>query len=323
MTISIITAYYNGRRFLEGYIKMIMRNVKSIRESDIGHVGVEAILVNDSPDDGLIIEDIEAISKRVLSDKCTFSVIKNSLLIEFGDESVMIRLLTNESNMGIHASRVRGFKESIGDYIIFIDQDDLLSRNALATYAANVSSSAEVLVANAALGQVDGYLKWYRSKYHADKIGDLDTYVDVGIQIISPGHTCISRMAIPNEWLEYICVNNGADDYFLWLLMIASGVSFKYIDKVLYLHAYTGDNLSHDTTITDTSIYEFCDYLEEIPYFPDKYVRKLKRMINYKADFRAGSLIDKGLSSLRNIDILTANAVYKYRSGTPLGFNRQ
>jgi len=144
----------------------------------------------------------------------------------------------------------------------------------------------------------------------------------VGIQIISPGHTCIYKKAIPKEWTEYICTYNGADDYFLWLLMLSKGVEFKYIDKVLYLHRYTGSNLSADTTVTDASTMEFCNYLKEIDYFPDEYVEKLKKMIEYKATFRVASKGDKVYYSLKNWKILSDNIGYKILTRTPLGFNR-
>ena len=319
MTVTIITAYYNGRQYLEGYIRMLMRNVSYLKESD----GLEAVIVNDSPEDKLTIGDIRDICSRILSDKCTFTIKKDALIIGYSGVEAVIRLIANDSNMGIHASRVRGLEESAGNYVIFLDQDDILRRDAVGIFMENANACAEVLVSNAALGQKSGYLKWYRSKYHTKRIGDLDCYVNVGIQIISPGQCCINRQAIPDEWMEYNIISNGADDYFLWLLMLSRGVDFKYIDEVLYLHSYTGSNLSEDTAVTDKSTYEFCDYLDKIDYFPKRYVDRLRKMVSYKADFRASNKLGKITTSLDNLDILAANAIYKLRTRTPLGFNRR
>ena len=300
MKVSVITAYYYGNQYINDYIRMLNRNANYIGDND----SIEVIIVNDSPDDHLSIDRLRGILGDRLSDK------------------ISLNLITNDKNMGIHASRVRGLKASTGEYIIFLDQDDLLSKYAIKTYIDNATANKEVLVSNAIIGTREGYLKWYRSDYQTDRIGDIDCYIDIGTQIISPGHTCINQEAIPSEWSEYICTNNGADDYFLWLLMLNDGVEFKYIDKPLYLHSYTGENLSADTTVTDESTYEFCDYLDAIAHFPDDYVKRLRRMVEYKAQFRESSYVDKVKTSLNNLDILLPNIEYKIKSRTPLGFNR-
>ncbi len=292
MIISVVTAYYKGSKYMKDYAKMIRKNAANLQDGD----SIEVIIVNDSPDEEV---DIEI--------KC---------------ENVELKVINNPTNLGIHRSRINGLKESCGEYIIFLDQDDLLGKNAIKTYMENVAHRDEVLVCNAALGQKEGYLKWYRSKYHANRIGDIKCYCDVGIQIISPGHTCIYKESIPEEWKEYICTYNGADDYFLWLLMLSRNVEFRYIDKVMYLHKYTGSNLSADTRVTDISTLEFCNHLDEIEYFPYEYVMALRRMIDYKARFRMGSKRDKITVSAKNIGILGRNIIYKIMTRTPLGFNR-
>lgn len=292
MIVSIITAYYKGSEYMNDYAKMIKKNASRLNDED----SIEVIIVNDSPD-----EEVK---------------------LEINARNVNLKVINNPSNLGIHRARINGLRESSGEYVIFLDQDDLLGKSAIKTYIENVNHREEVLVCNAALGQKEGYLKWYRSKYHVKKIGDIKCYCDVGIQIISPGHCLIYKKAIPIEWTEYICTYNGADDYFLWLLMLAKKVEFRYIDKVLYLHKYTGNNLSADTKVTDISTLEFCNYLDEIEYFPYEYVRALRRMIDYKAKFRIGNKKDKISISSKNMGILGRNAIYKLMTRTPLGFNR-
>lgn len=320
MRVSIITAYYYGRKYMRDYIKMIIKNAARISKED----SIEVIIVNDSPRDNFNLEELSDIATDLLVSKFKVSLnAKNNLMkIKYEGGTSEFRIITNEENVGIHMSRIRGLDASTGDYIIFLDQDDLLGKSAISTYIDNASFTDEVLVSNAALGQRVGHLKWYRSAYHTKRIGDIDCYCNVGIQIISPGHTCIYKKAIPKEWTEYICTYNGADDYFLWLLMLSKGVEFKYIDKVLYLHRYTGSNLSADTTVTDASTMEFCNYLKEIDYFPDEYVDKLKKMIEYKATFRVAAKGDKVYYSLKNWKIFSDNIGYKIMTRTPLGFNR-
>lgn len=318
MQISIITAYYNGRQYLSDYIKMIIRSAANLRRGDT----LEVILVCDSTDDRIDCTTIKALSETFLSQSFTYVFDKVSLSISNSNFNVTFKVLCNDTNRGIHYSRVRGLKESSGEYIIFLDQDDYLSRYALREYANHASHRSEVIVSNAISQRTDTYLKWYRTKAQTDMIGSLTTYINVGTQIISPGQCFIYRDAIPDEWTEYICTNNGADDYFLWLLMISLGVEFRYINRCLYLHRYTDNNLSNDTKVTDESTYEFCAYLREIPYFPNRHVKRLLRMTKYKAHFRDTSYIDKAFFSLLNIDIFIANVIYKIITKTPIGFNR-
>ena len=321
MRVSIITPYYYGRKYMKDYIKMIIKNAVEIGEDD----SIEAIIVNDSPRDNFSLEELSDIATDLLVSKFKVSLnAKDNLMkVKYNGAIAQFRLINNDDNVGIHMSRIRGLDVSTGDYIIFLDQDDLLGKNAVKTYIEYASHTDEVLVSNAALEQRSGYLKWYRSAYHTRKIGDINCYINIGIQIISPGHTCIYKKAIPKEWTEYICTYNGADDYFLWLLMLAKGVKFKYIDKVLYLHRFTGSNLSADTTVTDASTMEFSNYLGDIEYFPDEYVDKLKKMVEYKATFRVASKGDKIYYSLKNWKIFKDNIGYKIMTKTPLGFNRE
>ena len=123
-------------------------------------------------------------------------------------------VVVNEKNSGIHFSRVKGLEVASGDYVIFLEQDDLLTGDALLCYADALEKQAsDVLVANAFLEQSDGHSElWYRTPYHKSLVSDLETYLKVGIQIISPGHTIIKKSVIPSFWKEHIMSINGAAD---------------------------------------------------------------------------------------------------------------
>jgi hypothetical protein len=230
---------------------------------------------------------------------------------------------------------------------MFLDQDDLLAENAIArqiekirtwqmqvksVHAANPEVQGTrlehlmlhpVSVSNALLEQPDGSkLLWYRSDFHKGKVGDYKTYLTVGTQIISPGQCLIPRSAIPDVWCERICKKNGADDYYLWILLLANKVPFIVLDEPLYIHKYTGENLSEDTKKTDASTYEFLDYLEEEKAIEPGDRKRLRRMIGYKDRFRGGNVFTKCVETLRNFDIFWVNLWFKMRSKTPYGFNR-
>lgn len=294
MKITVITPYYEGDKYMDGFVDSMLSNEAALKSA--GH-SLEVILVNDSPWKKLEIPD---------------------------EEKSFFKVITNPENKGIHYSRVAGLQKATGDYIMFLDQDDVLEADALAQMlAAANTKAAEVMVCNAYLEQSDGNkLLWYRNDYHKSLIGDLTTYLRVGIQIISPGQCLVKKDVIPAFWQEHLVQKNGADDYYLWLLLLAAGIKFDYLDKALYTHRCTKSNLSKDTNITDASVYDFLDLLAECDYFKQEDIFTLHEMITYKNQFRASSKLGKITSSLANLGLFIDNLKFKKKTGTGYGFNR-
>ena len=128
---------------------------------------------------------------------------------------------------------------------------------------------------------------------------------------------------IPAVWTQHIGKKNGSDDYFLWLLLLCQRTPFSFVDQPLYVHGYTAQNLSADAKKMDDSTYEFIHVLEEEKVMDPKDIRLLRRTIAYKDKFRGGSAGTKAFSTLRNLDIFLPNLIFKWRSKTPYGFNRE
>lgn len=297
MKVSVVTAFYEGNEYMASYIDAMIKNKNRLEA--VGHE-LEVILVNDSPWKKLEVP-------------------------ENGFGASFLRVITNEENRGIHYSRVNGLKNSTGDYVMFLDQDDLISEEALTEMLKKAVSTegTDIVVANAALEQADGSkLLWYRNDYHKSLVGDLKTYITVGIQIISPGQCLIKRSSVPEFWCENLVTQNGADDYYLWLLMLAKGAKFVYLDKAFYTHKYTEKNLSADTTVTDTSVYDFLELLGECDYFKQEDIFTLHEMITYKNQFRASGTFGKITCSLANLSLFIATLKFKKKTGTQYGFNR-
>lgn len=293
MKISVITPFYEGNNYMKDYVTCMESNRLALEAE--GHQ-LEVILVNDSP-----WKQLEAA----------------------GTQSY-IRVITNDENQGIHYSRVAGLNEATGDYIMFLDQDDLLEVDALLRLTVALKDSGkDLIIANAKLEQEDhSYLFWYRTDYHWDRVWDMQTYLKVGIQIISPGQCLIKRDAVPRFWKEHLVRVNGADDYYLWLLMMAEGKQAGIIKAATYIHKYTGANISADTSATDASIYDFLELLHDCSYFSQDDIITLHEMITYKAQFRSSSLLGKVGSSLANLDTFIANLKFKRNTKTRYGFNR-
>ena len=301
MRVSVITPFYYGNDYIREYEKMMSANEEALSDDD----ELEVLIVNDSPEEPVRLRGMYLCRQNW-------------------------RIITNEANKGIHASRLRGLSEATGEYVIFLDQDDTLVPDAIASFLEQAKAEVtgakhlcyRLLVANAALEQEDGaFLPWYRTKWHKKQIDRLSVYTAIGTQIISPGQCMMAKCIIPKEWKDNVLAANGADDYYLWLLLLMRGIGVTYIDRVLYKHRYTSRNLSTDTAITDASTMQFVGYLEHTD-FPRRQLALLKRQTVYKADFRRSGAALKMLLSLQNLDLFLANVWFKIKTRTGYGFNR-
>ena len=111
MKISIITPIYEGNQYLNGYLKNISLAAEEFIKSREN--SVEVVLVNDSPwetpeYDGSLVRGFQ------------------------------LKVIENSRNFGIHKSRINGYWESTGDYILFLDQDDLLTSVSLRALAKSI-----------------------------------------------------------------------------------------------------------------------------------------------------------------------------------------
>lgn len=297
MKVSVITAFYKGNAYMADYKRMIRANQCHLEKGD----ELEVLIINDSPEEHVVLPE------------------------DGGDCNIFI--YDQKQNGGIHAARVRGLSLCTGDYVIFLDQDDRLREDAVATFIATMkkyqTKADKVLVSNAVMEQKDGEVFWYRTAYHKKLVGDYKTYLRVGNQIVSPGQCLIPKASIPSFWTTHICKKNGSDDYFLWILLLAQKTPFSFVDEPLYVHHYTAQNLSADAKKMDASSYEFITYLETERAIGEKDIALLRRTIRYKDAFRSGGIAKKLVLTLQNLDIFIPNFIFKMRSKTPYGFNRE
>lgn len=105
--------------------------------------------------------------------------------------------------------------------------------------------------------------------------------------------------------------------------MLAQKTPFSFVDEPLYVHHYTAQNLSADAKKMDASSYEFITYLETERAIGEKDIALLRRTIRYKDAFRSGGIAKKLVLTLQNLDIFIPNFIFKMRSKTPYGFNRE
>ncbi len=235
--VSVVIPIYKGNCYISKLIGILEKNWESANR--IEPVDVELVLVNDYPEEELVIED---------DWKRNISLLK----------------VTNKSNRGIHYSRVQGVLHSDGDYITFLDQDDVISPVYLREQLKEIENY-DMVICN---GKNNGNLI-YRNSMEIKKAIDLNEYMEGFNRIVSPGQVLLKRSILPREWLENILIENGADDYFLWLLIFLQKRKVTVQDKALYWHVVSGENSSNDYRMMRSSVLEMIERLSNLGYLSD------------------------------------------------------
>ncbi len=253
--VSIIVPIYKGNYYIPNLIRMLEDNWTSVNRDC--SVQIELILVNDYPNEKLDIRK---------------TWMKN----------ILLTVIENEKNQGIHFSRVQGLLQARGDFILFFDQDDEISSIYLREQL-KAMGEHDAVICN---GKNRSNLIYKNSAelYRATDVGE---YKQGYNRIVSPGQVLIKKKAIPKEWTEHILIKNGADDYFLWMLMIWKKCDVVIQDKVLYWHLIWDENTSNDSTEMDASVLEMTDKLKEmecLTYEEEQRIRKSRSIVINKIE---------------------------------------
>ena len=146
-TVSVITPFYDGNDYMMAWQDSLSDNENYLRlrngERKTSY-SMEVILVNDSP-------GIEPVLTGINSGKKNW------------------RVVANKKNEGIHASRVHGLLESKGEYVIFLDQDDILRYDAVSAFLEEASRHEyedSVIISNALIDSGSEKQKLVRTDYH-------------------------------------------------------------------------------------------------------------------------------------------------------------
>ena len=282
--VSIITPLYKGGNYINRIINQVEKCKYEIDEA------VELIFVNDYPDD--FIEDIS-------------------------NDELQIKVINNKKNVGIHASRVGGLEEARGDYILFLDQDDYIYPEYLKSQLSCIGA-ADMTVCKLK----NGNKQHYTESFKFSEVVTRDFLFNNWCSIVSPGQALIKKDAIPDIWKKKIVSNNGADDYFLWLLMFGMGKKVKLNDVILFEHRITGFNTSTNTNQMMDSEEEVIKILVESGLFGNDDIQKLndlrtklrkihvKQLDNLVIAFSIRNILEKNESAVLNNILHGKVAIY-------------
>ena len=237
------------------YVERLLENISEVNRQTNAHIG-EVVFVNDSP-----WQNIE--------------VPQNTW-------GISVCLLNNSKNEGIQKSRVNGMTMAHNHILLFLDQDDQVLSEGFDEQI-RLMEDADVVVGNALYQFGNSYKAIFENIEVMKYVITRNVMCGIRNMIPSPGCCLIRKESIPGEWAKSPLQINGADDWFLWILMLTSNKKFQVNSQYVYRHNSTDrGNLSADLEKMRNSSLEMCDLLKNIEYMNPRELEKLKRSIEFK-----------------------------------------
>lgn len=232
--ISVIIGFYDGNKYMSKLKKIIDSNYELLREI----VELEIIFINDSP----------------------WIDVRTDI---FTNNKYSVKVINHKKNEGIHQARVTGIYNASGEYVMILDQDDIIRRDCiLILYDLIEATNCDCVIGNGVFQTKDGekiILNTYGKTILAK---DYHSYLIMGNLLCSPGQTMIRKSAIDIYWMENIVKTNCSDDLFLWCLLMKQK-NIVYCNELVYIHINTGENISLDKTKGIDSDKEVLDLLRK------------------------------------------------------------
>lgn len=270
--ISIIIPVYNGEKYIKDCVETIFKQTYN---------NYELIIVNDGSTDNTKV-----------------------ILETFKDKRLKVY---NVKNGGVSKARNYGLKKAQGEFVLFIDSDDILVDNAL-----------ELLIEQQRLTKADiirfnGYIEnsnktytklempipsgtVYNSKKDKDKIIDIFNSPKSSLRCYSPLLFLKNHELIPfNTNLTYL-----EDKVFYLVNMLDSDKNILFIDKCLYYYKYNAQSKTKNIQI-------FCKNIEDILTAKEEIAKVVAKYIGEN-----NTIVDDSITSLiiYRLDYLTEIAKY-------------
>ncbi|MFM2392098.1 MAG: hypothetical protein RLZZ546_75 [Bacteroidota bacterium] len=192
------------------YLNELLYSIVNQEENNFNVL--EIILVNDSPD----IDLIPFIQPNLLS---------------------KIIIINNETNKGQAFSRNKGACIAQGEFLHFIDQDDLIALN----FYKNIQNSYDIMIGNCFLFNENKQIRLYKS--HRIKIysffkntSSLNFFLIFDNIILSPGQAIFKKEIFNNLNGFPVLENFGSDDYGLMFKYASNKIEYRFFSNALFYH---------------------------------------------------------------------------------------
>jgi len=150
-----------------------------------------------------------------------------------------------QPNQGVSSARNLAFRESSGEYVLFLDSDDALLPNALADLAAALDANADCDVVYS-----DGYVvdengtRYTRLSDYSPRpfVDALETFI-TGSPLGLAG-TMVRRTALQHIEGPFDVQMIGYEDWDMFLRLKAAGCTFHFVPGLTYCYRFHGGNKS-------------------------------------------------------------------------------
>lgn len=246
--VSVIVPIFHGKKYIDSMIAQL----EKCAEAGRGEVLLELLFVNDDPQ-----EPIGNISSH----------------------SIRIRVLETDENRGIHGARVRGLVACTGDYVLFLDQDDRIMPDYFSSQLRHIGDGDAVVCKLLHEGR-----QFYDTRMPFEEVITREFILSVRNPIISPGQVLLRKEKIPETWKNARLKNNGADDWLLWLCMLAEDYRFTLNPEVLFEHVVEGRNESINVAHMMASEQEIYEVLASVQTLSSEDLEKLRGAVQAAAE---------------------------------------
>lgn len=217
--ISIVIPVYNNAEYLPGALYSALSQ----------EVEKEIIIVDDGSEDGLVPAALTGIS---------------------GDSRELIRVIRHDSCMGPAISRMDGVRAAVGEYIAFLDADDMWNRNKLALQLKKLKRTGAPICCTARqYMDKDGNVK--RKTVHVS--GRITLEAMLKTNLITCSSAVVKKSSILAHPMDHDEVQ---EDYLAWLKIIKAEGPAAGIDEPLTYYRVVKGSKSYSKIKSAQMTYE-------------------------------------------------------------------
>ena len=203
--VSVIIPYYRKKQYISRTLKSVINQ---------SYKKLEIIIIYD--DDNK--EELKFLKQITLKDR-------------------RIKILVNKKNLGVGLSRNKGIKKSRGEYIAFLDADDLWLKDKIKNQISFMKRK-EITFSHTSYSIVDSQniIISKRNAKNFLRLNDLIKSCDIGLSTVMIKKNHLKTNKFPNLKTK--------EDFVLWLKLLSKNVKIYGIDKNLVQWNKTKNSLS-------------------------------------------------------------------------------